>query len=694
MEAISQWSYALAAALFGAIAIWQAQRSFTDSRSRALVVALAITGLSALDAAMSGTLSARGQVFVHFRNLAWLGFLYLIWRQSGRNDRPVTVGMLYGVIAAITGAQLGIDYLVSMNRTLGTETTAVFYALMLVRMITMVGGLLLVHNLYSAASPETRQALRLPLIGIAAIWFYDLNLFTIGYLSKDWPIELLQLRGPALALSAPIFALSAQQNRPWTLRLSRTMAFQSISLVAIGGYLALMLLLTVALQLIGGETGRLAQISFVFVASMAALILLPSNRFRAWFRVKVSKHLFQHRYDYRSEWLRFTNTLGKPGTEADTLDVRVIRAIADIVETSAGVLLVPDGQGNLFAQARWNWQWSDPPAMAGQAALSAHLSKTGRLIELETVRAALDGDEETALIPEWMLVENQAWVLVPLVHFEALAGVVLLARPQVNRMLDWEDFDLLRVAGTQVASYLAEARGQEALSDARRFDEFNRRFAFIMHDIKNLVSQLSLLTRNAERHAHNPDFREDMIETLKNSTARMNALLARLSQHNKGKREEARRIELGFIAEQVASTKRMLHPVVISGDGQIMAMAEPARLEQALGHLLQNAIDASPDNEPVTMRIVDHPEGPAIEVIDKGCGMSASYIETSLYKPFASTKDGGFGIGAFEAKSIIGEMGGQIRVSSRPDRGTIFTIILPSGESSRQYFETDRALAA
>jgi putative PEP-CTERM system histidine kinase len=270
----------------------------------------------------------------------------------------------------------------------------------------------------------------------------------------------------------------------------------------------------------------------------------------------------------------------------------------------------------------------------------------------------------------------------------------LLARPQVNRMLDWEDFDLLRVAGTQVASYLAEARGQEALSDARRFDEFNRRFAFIMHDIKNLVSQLSLLTRNAERHAHNPEFREDMIETLKNSTARMNALLARLSQHNKGKREEARRIELGFIAEQVASTKRLLHPVVISGDGQIRAMAEPARLEQALGHLLQNAIDASPQSEPVTIRITDHPEGPAIEVIDKGCGMSASYIETSLYKPFASTKDGGFGIGAFEAKSIIGEMGGQIRVSSRPDRGTIFTIILPPGETSRHQFETDRALAA
>src|SRR3546814_16030222 len=98
-------------------------------------------------------------------------------------------------------------------------------------------------------------------------------------------------------------------------------------------------------------------------------------------------------------------------------------------------------------------------------------------------------------------------LLVPLVHFNTLAGVILLARPPVDRALDWEDFDLLRIAGRQVASYLAEARAQGALADARRFDEFNRRFAFILHDIKNLVSQLSLVARNAERHADNPDFR-------------------------------------------------------------------------------------------------------------------------------------------------------------------------------------------
>ena len=90
----------------------------------------------------------------------------------------------------------------------------------------------------------------------------------------------------------------------------------------------------------------------------------------------------------------------------------------------------------------------------------------------------------------------------------------MLAAPEFRRALDWEDFDLLRTAGRQAASSLAEAQGQEALANAQRFEEFNRRFAFILHDMKNLVSQLSLLSRNAERHADNPEFRADMVATL------------------------------------------------------------------------------------------------------------------------------------------------------------------------------------
>jgi signal transduction histidine kinase len=103
-----------------------------------------------------------------------------------------------------------------------------------------------------------------------------------------------------------------------------------------------------------------------------------------------------------------------------------------------------------------------------------------------------------------------------------------------------------------------------------------------------------------------------------------------------------------------------------------VALADPARLETLLGHLLQNAIEASPPAAPVTLAV----DGATIEVIDGGCGMSAAFIRHELFKPFVSTKPGGFGIGAYEARALAHAMGGSLSVSSREGAGTSFRIAL------------------
>ena len=278
----------------------------------------------------------------------------------------------------------------------------------------------------------------------------------------------------------------------------------------------------------------------------------------------------------------------------------------------------------------------------------------------------------------WMLDRSEAWVLVPLVHFNALAGVIVLARPPVTRALDWEDFDLLRIAGRQVASYLAESRAQRALAEAQRFDEFNRRFAFILHDIKNLVSQLSLVARNAERHADNPDFRADMIATLKESAGRMNDLLARLSQHHGVRADPPVAIEVMPLVERVAAGRRAQHPIVCLGAREAVATADPGRLELVLGHLVQNAIEASPAAAPVTLAVSTDGERVAIDVLDTGCGMSPAFVRDRLFKPFVSSRPDGFGIGAFEARQLAVAMGGDVTVSSREGEGTRFRVTLPA----------------
>jgi putative PEP-CTERM system histidine kinase len=260
--------------------------------------------------------------------------------------------------------------------------------------------------------------------------------------------------------------------------------------------------------------------------------------------------------------------------------------------------------------------------------------------------------------------------------------MVVLEHPYVRRPLDWEDLDLFRTAGIQAASYLAEARSQEALANAQRFDEFNRRFAFIMHDIKNLVSQLSLVARNAERHADNPEFRADMIATLQSSVKKMNDLLARLSRGKGAEPEPLRPTPLQSLVAGVAAVKRRSHPVELFGSADLSVLADPVRLEQALAHIVQNAIDASRPGEPVRILLSTQGGEVSIDVIDSGIGMSADFVRTRLFQPFASTKESGFGIGAYEARSIVAAMGGRLDVESREGEGSRFTITLPARETT------------
>ncbi len=454
---------------------------------------------------------------------------------------------------------------------------------------------------------------------------------------------------------------------------SRAVALGGIAIAAAATYFLAIVGAAALLHAQGGVAAAIALFVLPIVSAIAAAALLPARRTRAWVQVMLAKHLFAHRYDYRAEWLRFTATLGRPAEAAEPLQVRVIKAIADIVHAPAGLLLLPEAEG-LSAKAGWN----RPAVGLPTGPLLNELLATGRIVELDALRRDDADPVEAAAIPEWIFADAQAWAIVPLIHFDRLAGAVLIERPAIARTLDWEDFDLLRVVGRQVASYLAEAQGQDALSESQRFDEFNRRFAFIIHDIKNLVSQLSLVARNAERHADNPAFRTDMIATLNSSSARMNDLLARLSQHNKARPEEPRTVSLFEIVETVAKAKRVAHPIVVSGHPRMLAVADPARLETALAHIVQNAIEASAPADPVTIEIVCVGVDTGIVVTDTGCGMTADFMAGQLFRPFTSTKDNGFGIGAYEARALVTGMAGRLTVKSEPGEGSRFAIWLPS----------------
>ena len=672
------WSHALAAACFAALAIWRLGEAARQPAQRLIAGAFALTACWAWLAAVSS-----GDPVVGFaesaRNLLWVSLLYSL--SAAADDRQKGLKLVYAAVAGVIGLQLLGDILQLFGPTDSITQTG-----LVLHVTTAAGALVLVHNVYGQAAPASRSQIRFAMLGLALIWIYDLNLYTVAYLGPDSASTLAEWRGLAVALSAPLFAVAMRNDVSWRISVSRAATFQSLSLLAICAYFALMAILATALRGTGVDWSSSLMVGVLAAMTVGAMVLIPSARARGWLKVKLAKHLFEHRYDYRTEWLRFTETLGRAGPDAPALSERIVKAFADMADAPGGLLLVSDGGRGLAVADTHSWPGSNPApdAFDDSAEFWAQLEAKSRVIEFEGVRRGWSPPQDRALpMPRWLLEEPSAWAGIPLLHHQRLVGLVVLAAPNYRRQLDWEDFDLLRTAGHQAASSLAEALGQEALSHAQRFEEFNRRFAFILHDIKNLVSQLSLLARNAERHADNPEFRTDMVATLRSSVGKMNELLARLAPQSQARVQRVEAQALRPILSSAIASHRRDREVTLLGDAGLVAMADATALEQAVGHLLQNALDAS-SGEPVVVRVTGEAEQVAIAITDKGVGMDGEFVRNRLFEPFASTKPGGFGIGAFEARSLITAMGGRLSVDSRPGRGTTFTIILPAAQTASE----------
>jgi putative PEP-CTERM system histidine kinase len=681
---ISFWGHIGTAFCYAALAIWIFHKYGSATRQqRILILSLGVTAAWGLSANLFSPADFRTLAFESGRNLCWLGFMFFLLRSGDGRGQPRAINMIYLVLLTLLLLQPVVDGYMSAIGDYSSASRVIFQTALLLRMIFAVGALVLVHNLYTVSAPEARWGISLPMAALAAMWTFDLNLYTISYLTSSLSLELVATRGTAMVLLAPVFVMASRRNSSWRLRLSRSVAFQSISLLAIGAYLLSMVLLATAIELFGGTYVRLAQITLIFAMSLGALLILPSGRFRAWLNVVIAKNFFQHRYDYRSEWMRFADTIGFPSAEAAPFHERVVKSLADIFDSPAGLLLVPDEQFRLTLQARWNWPTADVPANCVTSQTMPFFESTGHILSMDAVRAGTDERCDPRAIPQWLYDEERAWAVVPLVHFGKLAGLAVLARPRAQRALDWEDLDMLRTVGRQLASYLAEATSHSALAEARQFEQFNRRFAFVIHDIKNLVSQQSILARNAEKHANNPEFQADMVETLRGSVDKMNDLLARLSQHNKARHMPAIPVDIGEAVMQAVHAKRLIYPIEATLAPGIMAVADPARIETIINHLVQNAIEATSDGAPIKITCRIQGKDVAIDIADSGAGMSETFIANQLFKPFESTKSGGFGIGAYEARALAATMGGQLRVDSRVGKGTHFTLLLPLWQNDR-----------
>ncbi len=611
--------------------------------------------------------------------LTWLVFLsHLLRPESEERLAPGTLDFWITRSIAAMALALVAAYVVAVPLTIQTKAWSQLG--LFTQLAIGVLGLILVEQLFRGALGRKRWAIKYLCFGLGGLFAFDVFVYSEAILLGQVDFKLLEARGILVLLLAPLLAVTAARNRHWSIDvfISRSAVTHSAALLGSGIYLIGVATAGYLIRENGGRWGPTLQLGFLFGACLLLMSLFLSSQFRTHARMFLAKHFFTYHYDYRDEWLRFIAEL--TATDGADLPGRAIQAMANFLGSPGGAIWKGNQGGGMSLFAEWRLSGTTLEDFGPGDPLVDFVDQTGWVVNLDDFRNQPDLYPRDLLVPAWLSDHATAWVLIPLGLQDKLWGLLLLRRPAVARSLNWEDHDLLKTAGQQVSSYLAFADATERLVESGQFDAFNRLSAYVVHDLKNIAAQLSLLVANSKRFWPDPEFQADALSTIENATQRMNLLLADLQQGPRKSTAATRAVNLSQALETVIERTRSTLPIPkLELDGSDLAIrAEPGRLINVIEHLVENAQHATPDDGEVILRAGADQDWVTIEVSDTGCGMDRAFVRDRLFKPFDTTKgNAGMGIGAYESREFARANGGSIEVITSPNEGSRFLIRFP-----------------
>ncbi|MBK5930603.1 XrtA/PEP-CTERM system histidine kinase PrsK [Halochromatium salexigens] len=672
VTAIGYLSAALAYLVLAALAptLWRHRSTSLWMLAASLLTVGWALYLSLLAWQLDSNAAITGGLFEVGRNAGWFALLLATLAASAGS------GALRLWINATIGFLLALLLLFLLPASLPGMPLWRSLAILLMAIV----GLILVEQVYRNTPPQRRWQIKFLCLGLGGIFAFDLFLYADLVLFQSMESTTWRARGIVNAMVAPLLGIALSRRLPERndAQVSRHVLFHTTALMGAGLYLLAIGSAAYFLRQLGGELGTLLQVGFLFGAALLLALVLFSGSVRARLRVFLSKHFFKYKYDYRQEWLRFTGMLSSED-QPMPFHERCISAISDMVESAGGLLWVRNDEGDYEIAGALNLGTPTYPPERSTAALVSFLNRTHWIIELNEYRNNPDFYKGLRL-PDWLLDDARHWVVVPLLKGEVLEGFVVLAQPRAPNRIDWEERDLLKTAGRQLAVYVALVRTQEALLEARQFEAFHRLAAFLVHDLKNVSAQLSLICSNAERHRDNPEFITDAFRTMGHARDRLDRTQAQLRNVQPSAETAPRQqIDLAKLLTEVIADSQDAQPTPELEIRQPIELnADAEGLKNIVQHLVRNAQEATPDDGQVHLALDADEHWARIQVRDTGSGMDDDFMRRRLFRPFQTTKgNAGMGIGLYEARERINRMGGRIEVDSELGKGSLFRLWLP-----------------
>ena len=605
------------------------------------------------------------------RDFAWLALcLGLMYRRGG--NTAVWLGLLsLATVLAVLQFALDLSH-IDAGTIAGVHLDGA-----LVRVAATILGLVLVENILRNSSAAEFWSLKHLLIGLIAILAFQLVSRVPQFLTHSPDPDMIVAQPFVFLLVLPLFVVSSVRIPNLQLRVhsSRAFVFHTATLVIAGIMLQGVAVAAWYVRDFGGSNGTVLAVILLFGGAVAIAIALVSSGLRSRVRQFINENFFSLKYDYRLEWEKVIRALSLNPEQGSA--ERVLHTFCNLLDSPGGAIWI----------YRASWHQFLPAAKLGFASDFLPIPERDPRVELfrsqDKAFLALSDPAAGPAESDWQKAFASEWIVVPLHYRSTIVGLMVLQNPRAPRSIDWEDENLVRLVALQLGAYLVQEETAQSLADARQLEEFNKRFAFIVHDIKNTIGQLSLLVRNAGQFGHEQEFRDDMVITLRNAVERLQELLTSLSTVGTnsvpGNRSKQVFDLIGFLSEFTKGKGNLGQRMILRSNcpSLELELTDITNLRRVLEHVTTNALEASAAGEAIEIFVTAETNSVQIRIADHGAGMSEQFINEELFRPMRTTRDGGFGIGAYQARELMRDLGGDIHVASKIGEGTSVTLSLP-----------------
>jgi hypothetical protein len=455
---------------------------------------------------------------------------------------------------------------------------------------------------------------------------------------------------------------------------SRHVVYRSLTVGAVGAYLIAMGIAGWVMRHLDITLDLFLLSLVIFVTAMGLMIVLLSESIRVRVKRAVAQHFYRHKYDYRREWTALTEKLASVVTP-EAIPSRIVAMVVEAMGIRrAALFLAEEGGGYRLVDSVGGLR-------AGELTIDSRSPLVSRLVAEGKPLALNQSGPDDPLADEVAPLQDKGFtLLVPLVSKEEVLGLLAVG-PPAGASTTQEDEELLATVAAQGATALLNARLAEQLAQARELEALNRVSSFILHDLKNCVSVLSLVTANAETVGEDPLFQRDAFRSVAESVRKMRELIDRLSHLPKSLELRLAPMDLNGLVREAVDRARL----AVNGGIRVSAELDPLppitadeeQVRKILDNLLLNAVEALPGEGEVRVRTATGNGSVSLQIADNGPGIPETILQGGLFIPFRTTKPKGLGIGLFQVKSIVEAHGGHIHVVSQKAKGTTIRVEFP-----------------